>query len=130
MLSDAMHIRSTVTLFIKCRSVFIQHPPHGQLRCGEWMLSDQSSNIRGHQFILAITDYFSKWAEVVPLREVKTPNVIKFIKHHVLYRFGAPRRIVHDNGPQFVSQAFQRFLINSEFKVCHQRHTIQLLMIL
>ena len=31
-----------VTFFIKCRSVFIQHPPHGHLRCGEWMLSDQS----------------------------------------------------------------------------------------
>ena len=33
--------------------------------------------------------------------------MIKFIKHHVLYRFGVPRRIIHDNGPQFVSQAFQ-----------------------
>ena len=41
--------------------------------------------------------------------EVKMPNVIKFIKHHVLYRFGVPRRIIHDNGPQFVNQAFQRF---------------------
>ena len=39
---------------------------------------------RGHCLILAITDYFSKWAEVVPLKEVKTPNVIKFIKYHVL----------------------------------------------
>jgi len=62
-----------------------------------------------HRFILALTDYFSKWAEVIPLREVKTSDVIKFIKHHVVYRFGVPRRIVHDNGPQFISQAFQRF---------------------
>ena len=64
---------------------------------------------KGHWFILAITDYFSKWAEVMPLREVKTSDVIKFIKHHAVYCFGIPRRIVHDNGPQFVSQAFQRF---------------------
>jgi len=64
---------------------------------------------KGHQFILAITDYFSKWAEAIPLREVKASDVIKFVKHHVIYRFGVPRRIVHDNGPQFVSQAFQRF---------------------
>jgi len=35
---------------------------------------------RGHQFILAITDYFSKWAEAIPLKEVKTFDVIKFIK--------------------------------------------------
>jgi len=27
----------------------------------------------------------------------------------IIYCFGVPRRIVHDNGPQFVSQAFQRF---------------------
>jgi len=43
---------------------------------------------KGDRFILAITDYFSKWAEAVPLKKVKTSNVIKFIKHHVLYHFG------------------------------------------
>ena len=43
------------------------------------------------------------------MREVKASDVIKFVKHHVIYRFGVPRRIVHDNGPQFFSQAFQRF---------------------
>ena len=64
---------------------------------------------KGHRFILAITDYFSKWAEAIPLKEVKAVDVIKFIKHHVIHRFGVPRRIVHDNGPQFVSQPFQRF---------------------
>ena len=46
---------------------------------------------KGHRFILAITDYFSKWAEAIPLREVKAYDVIKFVKHHVIYRFGVPR---------------------------------------
>ena len=64
---------------------------------------------KGHRFILTITEYFSKWAEAIPLKEVKATDVIQFIKHHVIYRFGVPRRIVHDNGPQFVSQPFQRF---------------------
>ena len=62
---------------------------------------------KGHRFILAITDCFSKWAEAIPLREVKTFDVVKFVKHHVIYRFGVPRRIVHDNGPQFVSQVIE-----------------------
>ena len=39
---------------------------------------------KGHRFILAVTDYFSKWAEAIPLREVKTSDVIQFIKHHGL----------------------------------------------
>jgi len=67
------------------------------------------SSIKGHQFILAITNYFSKWAEDIPLVEVKTSNVVNFIKHHVIHRFGVPRRIIHDNGPQFTSQVFYRF---------------------
>jgi len=48
------------------------------------------SSFKGHQFILAITDYFSKWEEAIPLKEVKTSDVIKFIKHYVVYRFGMP----------------------------------------
>ena len=74
--------------------------------CG-W--SYQPSSSKGHRSILAITNYLSKWAEAIPLREVKRSNVIKFIKHHVVYRLCVPRQIVHDNGSQFVSQAFQRF---------------------
>ncbi|XP_070047078.1 uncharacterized protein [Nicotiana tomentosiformis] len=33
----------------------------------------------GHLYILAATDYFSKWAEVVALKEVKKENVASFI---------------------------------------------------
>jgi len=49
-----------------------------------------SPTSKGYRFILAITYYFSKWAEVVPLKEVKISNMIKFIRHHVLYHFGVP----------------------------------------
>ena len=65
--------------------------------------------MKGYRFILAMTDYFLKWAEVIPLSEVKTFNVVNFIKHHVIHRFGVPGRIIHDNGPQFASQVFYQF---------------------
>jgi len=45
---------------------------------------------KGHYFVLAITDYFSKWVKVVPLKKVKRSDVIKFIKHHILYHIGVP----------------------------------------
>jgi len=35
--------------------------------------------------------------------------MVNFIKHHVIHRFGVPRRIIHDNDPQFVSQVFYQF---------------------
>jgi len=89
-----------------------QAPEHLHAMSSSWPFEMWGMDIIGpisppiskeHYFILAITDYFYKWVEVVPLKEVKTSNVIKFIKHYVLYRFIVLRRIVHDNEPQFIS---------------------------
>ncbi|KAF3336392.1 Retrovirus-related Pol polyprotein from [Carex littledalei] len=55
----------------------------------------------GHRFILAATDYFSKWTEAVALKEVKATDVVKFFRNQILYRYGIPRRIISDNGAAF-----------------------------
>ncbi|XP_020266588.1 uncharacterized protein LOC109842087 [Asparagus officinalis] len=70
---------------------------------------------KADRFILAITDYFSKWAKAIQLKEVKMSDVVKFIKHHIIYRYGVLRRIVHDNEPQFVSNTFIKFY--EKFKI-------------
>ena len=72
---------------------------------------------KGHGFILAITDYFSKWAEAILLVEVKTSNVVNFIKHYVIRRFGVPRWIIHDNGSQFVCQVFYWFCDKYQIRI-------------
>jgi len=77
-------------------------------------------SVKGHQFILAITDCFSKWTEAVPLVEVKTTNVVNFIRQNVIHQFGVPRRITHDNGPQFASQSFYWFATSTRFKMWRQ----------
>ena len=64
---------------------------------------------KGHRFILTITNYFSKWAEVVPFIEVKTTNVVNFIKYFVIHWFDISRKIIHNNGSQFASQSFYQF---------------------
>jgi hypothetical protein len=66
---------------------------------------------RGHHFILATTDYFSKWVEAIPLREVKSNNVINFLERHIIYRFGVPRRITSDNAKAFKSNKMHRFIV-------------------
>ncbi|XP_070046703.1 uncharacterized protein [Nicotiana tomentosiformis] len=38
----------------------------------------------GHLYILAATDYFSKWAEVVAIKDVKKKNVANFIRRQIL----------------------------------------------
>ncbi|KAK1683211.1 hypothetical protein QYE76_044059 [Lolium multiflorum] len=72
--------------------------------------------IRGHRFILAATDYFSKWAEVVPLREVKSDNVINFLERHIIYRFGIPYRVTSDNGKAFKSGKMLKFVEKYKIK--------------
>ncbi|KAL0307194.1 UNVERIFIED_CONTAM: hypothetical protein Sradi_6136700 [Sesamum radiatum] len=51
----------------------------------------------GHLYILTAIDYFSKWTEAVPLKEVKKENVADFIRTHIIYRYGVPRYIITDN---------------------------------
>jgi Integrase core domain len=58
---------------------------------------------RGHRLILKVIDYFTKWVEVVPFKEVKTSDVVKFFKTYILYRFGTPQLIISDNGTAFKS---------------------------
>ncbi|XP_057249296.1 uncharacterized protein LOC130590766 [Beta vulgaris subsp. vulgaris] len=58
----------------------------------------------GHAYILAGTDYFSKWAEAVALREVKKENVVDFVRNYIIYRYGVPRYIITDNGTPFCNR--------------------------
>ncbi|KAG9453318.1 hypothetical protein H6P81_006222 [Aristolochia fimbriata] len=53
------------------------------------------------QYILATTDYFSKWAEATTFHEVKAVIVVDFIRTQISYRYGVPRYIVKDNGTPF-----------------------------
>jgi hypothetical protein len=40
---------------------------------------------KGHQFILVATDYFTKWTEAVPLRNMTHQEVISFVQEHIIY---------------------------------------------
>jgi len=79
----------------------IQHVPASELHSivkpwpfGGWAL-DVIGKIKPgssgkHKHILVGIDYFTKWVEVIPLREVNQDAVISFIQKHILYRFGIP----------------------------------------
>ena len=64
---------------------------------------------KGHEWILAITDYFTKWVEAIPMKKVKSEDVIKFVKEHVIHRFGIPQTITTDGGSVFISKEFRKF---------------------
>ncbi|KAM2252327.1 hypothetical protein FF2_006669 [Malus domestica] len=70
----------------------------------------------GEAYILAATDFFSKWAEAIPLKEVKKETVVRFIKEHIIHRYGMSRYIVTDNGKQFSNRLVDELCEKYKFK--------------
>lgn len=62
-----------------------------------------------HLYILATTNYFSKWAKAVPLKEVKKETVVQFIKNHIVFYYRIPRYIVTNNGKSFKNILMDQF---------------------
>ncbi|KAL5569097.1 hypothetical protein UlMin_025672 [Ulmus minor] len=60
-------------------------------------------------YMLAVTDYFTKWVEAEAYHQVRDREVKNFIWKNVICRFGVPKEIVTDNGSQFISFDFQDF---------------------
>ena len=59
------------------------------------------SSSSGHKWILATTDYFTRWTEVVALKDNTQYLVVEFLDG-VVTRFGAPSTIISDNAKYFV----------------------------
>ncbi|XP_077251725.1 uncharacterized protein LOC143890939 [Tasmannia lanceolata] len=63
----------------------------------------------GHTMLYVAIDYFTKWVEVKAVAKPNSKPTENFFYHDVVCRFGIPRILVTDNGPQFASAEFGRF---------------------
>ena len=61
------------------------------------------------KLLLVAADYFSKLIEADAFTSIKDRDVIRFIWKNIVCRFGIPRSIVSDNGPQFDSRVYRDF---------------------
>jgi hypothetical protein len=61
------------------------------------------SSSKGHHFILVAMDYFTKWTEGVPLKNMTHKEVIEFITEHIIHRFSIPQTLTMDQGTSFTS---------------------------
>ncbi|XP_057793251.1 uncharacterized protein LOC131009864 [Salvia miltiorrhiza] len=59
------------------------------------------------EYMLVVTDYFTKWIEAEAFHKVRDKEVRGFIWKNVICRYGIPKEIVTDNGSQFISNDFQ-----------------------
>jgi len=63
----------------------------------------------GYSWILVVTNYFTKWVEVIPTRTTTSKVVNKFLLNNIITRFGCPKNIVTDNFMCFSSEEFIKF---------------------
>nr|AAM74403.1 Putative retroelement [Oryza sativa Japonica Group] len=63
----------------------------------------------GYRFVLVATDYFTKWAEAMPLKNMTHMEVIDFILKHIIHRFGIPQTLTTDQGASFMSKEVKNF---------------------
>jgi transposase InsO family protein len=72
---------------------------------------------KGHRYILAITDYFTKRVEAIPMKSVTLKDVINFMKEHVIHRFGIPQSIMTNGGLVFIFEEFRKFTTDVGIKL-------------
>jgi hypothetical protein len=72
---------------------------------------------KGHRFILVATDYFIKWTEAAPLRNMTHQEGIRFVQEHIIYQFGVPQCLRTDLGASFMSHQFMEFTESVKIKL-------------
>uniref|UniRef100_A0A2N9EZX6 RNA-directed DNA polymerase n=1 Tax=Fagus sylvatica TaxID=28930 RepID=A0A2N9EZX6_FAGSY len=72
----------------------------------------------GYLYILVAVDYVSKWVEAVACKNNDHRTVVKFLKEHILSRFGTPRAIISDQGTHFCNKPFEALM--SKYGVIHK----------
>jgi hypothetical protein len=68
-----------------------------------------SPSLKGHRFVLVSMNYFTKWIESVPLKNMTHKKVIEFITKHIIHRFSIPQTLTMNQGTSFVSKEVREF---------------------
>ena len=67
--------------------------------------------------MLVATDYFTKWTEAVPLKNMTHKKVIEFITEHIIHRFNIPQTLTTDQGSSFISKEVRAFAESYKIKL-------------
>ena len=88
---------------------FPLHPMQANQPFSQWGLdfigSINPPSIYVHKWILAATNYFTKWIEVITLKDATKSSVVKFLDG-IVTRFGAPSTIISDNAKSLLELRF------------------------
>lgn len=63
--------------------------------------------MNGFTYIIVISDYFTKFTEIFPLKNIDTKTIAETLFKGWIKRYGCPQEIHSDQGAQFESQLFR-----------------------
>jgi transposase InsO family protein len=62
-------------------------------------------------------DYFTKWTEAVPLKNMTRKEVLEFVTEHIIHIFGIPQTLSTDQGESFISKEVREFTESYKIKL-------------
>ncbi|GFW71264.1 pro-Pol polyprotein [Trichonephila clavipes] len=75
----------------------------------------------GMKWIFIVEDYTTKWVEIFPLKQATAKECAMTLLNEVFLRYGVPRRLISDNGTQFVSAVMQQLCFVGYQSKSHSR---------
>ena len=82
-------------------------PSSGKFRDVHIDIVGPLSTNQGYSYLLTIIDRYSRWLEVVPLRDIKSETIVDAFLLHWVARYGVPETLISDRGAQFESSLWK-----------------------
>lgn len=70
----------------------------------------------GNKWIFIIEDVSTKWVELFALQRATAEECARVLINEIFLRFGLPRKIISDNGVQFISSLMQKVCFTLDIK--------------
>ena len=114
-------IKNYLQSCLKCQKFnFARHKAHGYLHPIEspngpfQMIGIDYSGpfpttTQGNKYVLAITDYFTKWVIAIPVEKQNAQTTAEVLYEHYICIYGVPRQILSDQGTPFNNQLIEAF---------------------
>ena len=70
----------------------------------------------GHHHIIVAVDYFTKWAEAMPIVKFDGETTVHFIFNQIITRFGIPKELITDHASHFQNHMMEELASNLGYK--------------
>lgn len=72
---------------------------------------------KGHSYLLVVSDWFTKYTLLHPLRKATAASVVRYLEDQVFLVYGIPQYVICDNGTQLISTLFKNLVKEYRSKI-------------